>query len=92
MSACLSLMAAASIFSSADNVIPIPEWTLIAMKLEVDTVNLPTFVPKQGLKIVVTADKATSLYTAAFDDESRIDPHISKLEDGIKSLFLQAFK
>ncbi|CAM6104520.1 unnamed protein product [Calypogeia fissa] len=83
----LSLMAAASILRAQTYGIPIPEWALNAKKLaeEVDKVNLPTFVPKQGVKIV-TDEKATSLSTSAFDDESIIDQLISKLEAGVKTL------
>lgn len=52
---------------------------------EVDKIKLPAFVPKQGVKIV-TDEKATSLSTAAFDDESIIDQLIGKLEQGARAL------
>jgi ubiquitin-activating enzyme E1 len=83
----LSLMAAASILRAETYGIPIPEWALDAKKLAgaVDKVKLPEFVPKQGVKIV-TDEKATSLSTAAYDDESIIDQLINKLEQGAKSL------
>ncbi|KAL2611067.1 hypothetical protein R1flu_022759 [Riccia fluitans] len=83
----LSLIAAASILRAETFDIKIPDWAINAKKLAeaVDQVKLPEFVPKQGVKIE-TDEKATTLTSSGFDDESVIEQLINRLEEGTKTL------
>lgn len=83
----LSFIAAASILRAETYGIAAPDWATNAKKLAevVDQIKLPDFVPKQGVKIE-TDEKATTMNSGSFDDESIIDQLINKLEEGAKTL------
>lgn len=83
----LHFMMAAAILRAETFGIPIPDWATQPKKLAeaVDSVVVPEFQPKKGVKIV-TDEKATSLSAASIDDTAVINELITKLERCRKNL------
>ncbi|RAL42333.1 hypothetical protein DM860_012116 [Cuscuta australis] len=78
---------AAAILRAETFGIPIPDWATQPKKLAeaVDSVVVPEFQPKKGVKIE-TDEKATSLSAASIDDIAVIHELITKLEQCRKNL------
>ncbi|KAH7447147.1 hypothetical protein KP509_01G093700 [Ceratopteris richardii] len=84
---CLSFIAAAAILRAESYGITVPEWATSQQKVAeaVDSIKLPPFQPRQGVKIV-TDEKATNLSTPASDDSTVIDQLIKLLDTGASNL------
>lgn len=83
----LSFVQAGSILRAEAFGIQIPKWATDLSKIAeaVKKVDVPKFVPKQGVKIV-TDEKATSMHNSTVDDEAVIDNLAKRLEEGCKDL------
>ncbi|XP_031113064.1 ubiquitin-activating enzyme E1 1 [Ipomoea triloba] len=83
----LHLVLAASILRAETYGIPIPDWAKQPQKLAeaVDSIIVPDFQPKKGVKIE-TDEKATSLTTSSIDDAAVINELIMKVEQCRKNL------
>ncbi|MCO5547118.1 hypothetical protein L7F22_000560 [Adiantum nelumboides] len=83
----LSFLASAAYLRAQTYGIDIPDWAKDPIKLThaADKIQLPSFQPKQGVKIV-TDEKATSLSTPASDDSMVIDSLIKVLDDNASNI------
>ncbi|KAI5070106.1 hypothetical protein GOP47_0014449 [Adiantum capillus-veneris] len=83
----LSFLASAAYLRAQTYGIDVPDWAKESSKLAeaADQIKLPSFSPKQGVKIV-TDEKATSLSTPASDDSMVIDSLIKILDDNASSI------
>eukprot|EP01018_Ginkgo_biloba_P009922 Gb_06844 [translate_table: standard] len=82
----LSFLAAASILRAQSYGIPVPDWASNPKKLEevLQTVQIPDFKPKEGVKIE-TDVKATNVNTSLAEDSTVIEKLILTLEQGLET-------